>query len=106
MIALEDRQIMAHDIQIAHANGARLRPACEIAGIDLRTLQRWQAHAGLTAGDGRPLAIRPMPCHALTPDERAQLLAVANQPIQDAVGLLFTPDPARDYRGMNPQLGC
>jgi putative transposase len=80
MIALEDRQIVAHNIQIAHANGARLRPACEMAGIDLRTLQRWQAHAGLTAGDGRPLAARPMPSHALTPDERAQLLAVANQP--------------------------
>lgn len=80
MIALEDRQIVAHNIQIAHAGGARLLPACKIAGIDLRTLQRWQAHAGLTAGDGRPQAVRPMPGHALTPDERAQLLAVANQP--------------------------
>jgi len=80
MIALEDRQIVAQNIQIAHAEGARLAPACKIAGIDLRTLQRWQAHAGLTAGDGRPQAVRPMPSHALTHDERAQLLAVANQP--------------------------
>jgi putative transposase len=80
MIALGDRQIVAQNIQIAHASGARLLPACKIAGIDLRTLQRWQAHAGLTAGDGRPLAVHPMPSHALTPDERAQLLAVANQP--------------------------
>lgn len=80
MIALEDRQIVARNIHIAHADGARLRPACEIAGIDLRTLQRWQAHDGLTEGDGRPLAVRPMPGHALTPDERAQLLAVANEP--------------------------
>ena len=80
MIALEDRQAVAQNIQIAHADGARLRPACTIAGIDLRTLQRWQAQAGLTAGDGRPLAVRAMPSHALTPDERAQLLAVANQP--------------------------
>jgi len=79
MIALEDRQIVAHDIRIAHANGARLRPACDLAGIDLRTLQRWQAHAGLTAGNGRPLAVCPKPSHALTPDERAQLLAVANE---------------------------
>ena len=46
MIALEDRRIVAHNINIAHADGARLRLACEIAGIDLRTLQRWQAHAG------------------------------------------------------------
>jgi transposase InsO family protein len=80
MIALEDRQIVAQNILIAHADGARLSPACKIAGIDVRTLQRWQAHAGLIAGDGRPLAVRPMPSHALTPDERAQLLAVANQP--------------------------
>ncbi len=44
MIALEDRLIgVAQNIQRAHADGARLRPACEIAGIDLRTLQRWQA---------------------------------------------------------------
>jgi putative transposase len=80
MIALEDRQIVAQNIQTAHTDGARLLPACKIAGIDLRTLQRWQAHAGLTAGDGRPQAVRPTPAHALTPDERAQLLAVANQP--------------------------
>ena len=80
MIALEDRQTVAQNIQTAHADGARLRPACKIAGIDLRTLQRWQAHAGLTAGDGRPQAVRPMPSHALTTDERAQLLAVANEP--------------------------
>ena len=79
MIDLEDRQIVAHNIQTAHANGARLRPACEIAGISLRTLQRWQAHTGLTAGDGRPLAARPRPSHALTQDERTQLLAVANE---------------------------
>lgn len=80
MIALEDRQTVAQHIQLAHASGARLRPACKIAGIDLRTLQRWQAHEGLTQGDGRPAAERPMPSHALTPDERSQILAVANEP--------------------------
>ena len=80
MIGLEDRRALARDIMQAHAAGARLRPACAIAGIELRTLQRWQAHEGLTAGDGRPQAVRPMPSHALSPDERAQLLAVANEP--------------------------
>jgi len=50
MIGLEDRQAIAQNIQVAHATGARLRPACGIAGIDLRTLQRWQAQ--LAAGDG------------------------------------------------------
>ena len=80
MIDLEDRRALARDITQAHAAGARLRPACEVAGIELRTLQRWQAHEGLTAGDGRAQAVRPMPSHALSPDERLQLLAVANEP--------------------------
>jgi transposase InsO family protein len=80
MIGLEDRRALARDIDVAHAAGARLRPACEIAGIELRTLQRWRAQEGLTAGDGRPQATRPIPRHALSPQERQQLLAVANEP--------------------------
>ena len=64
MIGLEDRQALARDIAAAHAAGARLRPACEVAGIELRTLQRWKAQAGLTQGDGRPQAVRPVPSHA------------------------------------------
>jgi transposase InsO family protein len=80
MIGLEDRQALARDIDTAHAAGARLQPACGVAGIDVRTLQRWRARAGLCRGDGRPCAVRPMPSHALSPTERAALLAVANEP--------------------------
>ena len=80
MIGLEDRQSLSRDISVAHAAGARLHLACEIAGIDVRTLQRWKAHQGLTAGDGRPQAVRPLPSHALSPAERAELLRVANEP--------------------------
>jgi len=80
MIGLEDRQALARDIDVAHAAGARLRPACEIAGIEVRTLQRWKAQRGLTEGDGRPQAVRPTPRHALSPEERATLVAVANEP--------------------------
>jgi putative transposase len=83
MIGLEDRQALTQDIQAARAAGARLQPACEIAGIDARTLQRWQARQGpdgALAGDGRPGAVRPTPSHALNPQERAALLAVANEP--------------------------
>ena len=79
MIGLEDRQALARDIDTAHQNGARLRPACQIVGIDVRTLQRWKAQQGLEAGDGRPQALRPVPSHALSPAERAALLAVANE---------------------------
>jgi transposase InsO family protein len=83
MIGLEDRRTLAQDIEAAHAAGARLRPACEVAGIDLRTLQRWKVRQGPTGvlpGDGRPQAKRPTPSHALSPAERACILAVANEP--------------------------
>jgi len=80
MIGLEDRQSLSQDIDVAHAAGARLHLACEIAGIDVRTLQRWKAHEGLTAGDGRPQAVRPLPRHALSEAERAELVRVANEP--------------------------
>jgi transposase InsO family protein len=80
MIGLEDRQSLSQDIDVAHSAGARLHLACAIAGIDLRTLQRWKAHDGLVAGDGRPQAVRPVPRHALSQAERAELLRVANEP--------------------------
>ena len=80
MIGLEDRQSLSRDIDVAHSAGARLKLACEIAGIDVRTLQRWKAHEGLIAGDGRPQAVRPLPSHALSDAERAELLRVANEP--------------------------
>ena len=43
MILIEDRRSLAQNIETAHSAGARLRLACEIAGIDERTLQRWKA---------------------------------------------------------------
>ena len=80
MIALEDRQVLAQDIDEAHVAGARLHLACQMAGIDLRTLQRWKASDGLADGDGRPQSVHPQPSHALNEDERTRLLQVANEP--------------------------
>jgi len=80
MIGLEDRQALARDIDQAHTNGARFEMACEVAGISLRSLQRWQAEEGRIREDGRPCAVRPIPAHALSEEERAKLLAVANEP--------------------------
>jgi putative transposase len=80
MTRLEDRQALLHAIEAARAGGARLAPACALAGIDPRTAQRWQAGDGLPRGDRRPDADRPTPSHALTPAERARIIAVANQP--------------------------
>ena len=64
MIGLEDRRTLAQDIATAHRTGARLGLACEVAGIDERTLQRWKARQGLVQGDGRPQAVHPPPTHA------------------------------------------
>jgi putative transposase len=50
------------------------------SAIALRTLQRWKAVDGLVSGDGRPLAVRATPSHALSEAERARVLAVANEP--------------------------
>jgi putative transposase len=80
MIRLEDRQTLVSDIDTAREAGARLALACDIAGIDERTFQRWKAGEGLLRGDGRPLAARPTPAHALTESERAAILALANEP--------------------------
>ena len=76
----EDRQILIRDIAQARVEGARLAPACALAGIDARTLQRWKAGEGLTRGDRRPDANHPVPSHALSEAERAQIVAVANEP--------------------------
>jgi transposase InsO family protein len=80
MTRLEDRQTLIHDITQAHMKGARLAPACALAGIDIRTLQRWKSSDGLVHGDRRPDADRPVPSHALSEMERAQIIAVANEP--------------------------
>jgi putative transposase len=80
MIGLEDRRTLAQNIETAHQAGARLHLACDVAGIDVRTLQRWKAHEGLIQGDGRPDAAHPKPAHALRPEERQQILQVANEP--------------------------
>ncbi len=80
MTRLEDRRTVRDHIAQALAAGARLRPACAEAGIDARTLQRWNAGAGLTRGDCRPDANHPVPSHALSGTERAQIIAVANEP--------------------------
>ena len=61
MIQVEDRRSMTQMIEVAHRDGERLNQACEVAGIDLRTLQRWKSQDGFAKGDGRPDVPRPMP---------------------------------------------
>jgi len=76
---LEDRQRSIRWIEQAQSEGSRLKSACRVAGIDVRTLQRWKA-GGLTHGDRRSSAVHPRPAHALTDQERDQVLQIANEP--------------------------
>ena len=80
MIALEDRRQMVQWVEAACCDGARFRLACEVAGIDARTVQRWKAGDGLERGDARPEANRPTPSHALSAEERQRILEIANEP--------------------------
>src|SRR4051812_50226067 len=80
MTRLEDRQTLAAVVDEARADGARLGPACALAGIDPRTLQRWRASDGLARGDRRPEAERAVPPQAVGPAARPRNVAVANGP--------------------------
>lgn len=79
MISPPDRQQAVELIDEAHHSGARLQPACQELGIDVRTYQRWTGAGGLKV-DGRPEAVRPVPANKLSPAERAQVLATCHEP--------------------------
>ncbi len=55
----------------ACSNGARTTKACELAGISLRTLQRWH-------NDQRSNRKTP-PSNKLTEEEKAQILEICDQ---------------------------
>jgi putative transposase len=80
MTCREDRQTLMAEITEACAAGARLAPACRLAGIDLRTFRRWREGDGQVRADHRPEAVRPRPAHALSEAERARIVALANEP--------------------------
>ena len=60
----------------ANASGARKSLACELIGIDLRTVERWEIGGldDLRQGPSAP------PSNALTTGERAGVLEIANSP--------------------------
>ncbi|WP_434782948.1 IS3 family transposase [Ferrovum myxofaciens] len=76
LISSPDRQSMVLLIEEAVESGARCEEACKVAGIDIRTLQRWRHRPE----DGRPEAVHPMPLHSLTDKEKEEILEVVNQP--------------------------
>lgn len=67
-------------IDEACARGARRHRACEVLGLTLRCVQRWQQESGIREDGRKAAAQRRTPANALTPDERQQVLEVANRP--------------------------
>jgi putative transposase len=72
-----DRQAIITSVKEAVEAGARQSAACDIIGISAKTLQRWERPSNTK--DGRLDAVHA-PSTALTPYERAQIIAVANAP--------------------------
>ncbi len=58
----------------AVAAGARLTVACELLGLTVRTVERWKA---APESDDRRAGPKTAPTHALTPEERATIVAIA-----------------------------
>jgi len=77
MISTEERICACDLIAEANRNGARLAPACREVGVSARTYRRWRTHP---EGDRRPHAVRKPPSHALSAEERREILATCHQP--------------------------
>lgn len=72
----EERQMAITLIKETCNNGARKKRACEIVGISLRTLQRWQQANKLT--DQRTKVVKK-PSNKLSDEEKEHILEVCNQ---------------------------
>ena len=79
MISTADRRKIVSLINTARHAGARLAPACQMAGISVRTYQRWTKD-GTVGSDHRPIAQRPEPANKLTAEERQRVLDICHQP--------------------------
>jgi transposase InsO family protein len=64
-------------IDEAVAAGARQSRACEVLGLDPRTVQRWRSHG---IGDDRRAGPLQKPRNALSAPEKGQILEIANSP--------------------------
>lgn len=71
----EDRELVLELIEEAVAAGARLAPACEVIGLDVRTVQRWRN--GL---EDRRHGPKRRPANQLSEWERCRVIEIANSP--------------------------
>ncbi len=79
MTTPEQRLLILSLVDEAIHAGARLKACCRTIGMHPRTLTRWRREPS-GRGDGRPWAIRPQPANALTPEEKAAIITLVNEP--------------------------
>jgi putative transposase len=79
MISDSNRIIAVELIDEARANGARLKPACDVLEISNRTYQRWTKN-GTVKKDQRPIVNRAIPKNKLSKEERSKILKTVNSP--------------------------
>jgi len=77
MILLDDRQYYEELVNEAILAGASKYKACDVIGLSIRTLQRWQSEGKISA-DKRPIADRPEPANKLTEQERQSIIDICN----------------------------
>lgn len=80
MISVPDRRRILELIDEACAAGAPRPRACAELGVSVRTVQRWRTGGTEPVADRRPTARRPPPRNRLSPEERAQVLALCHEP--------------------------
>ena len=76
-ITLEDKQCAIKLIKEAQQSGCKKISACNILGISIRTVERWEK---VQAPIDRRASPINAPSHQLTVEERAKIIAVANEP--------------------------
>lgn len=79
MTSLDEREQRVQWIREAVSSGARLTRACDEVELSIRTFERWTKNETIVA-DKRPQTVRPTPSNALSEEERAAILATANEP--------------------------
>ena len=77
LITVSDKAEAINLIRETCDAGCRIKKACEMLGIDIRTLQRWQKGSGC---EDRRSGPNTPPANKLTDVERTRILEVANSP--------------------------
>jgi putative transposase len=73
-VSVEDRQTAVKLVNEAVTDGARRAPACQVLGISLRTLQRWETEAGR---EDRRRGPHSGPANTLSDKERELVVSIA-----------------------------